>query len=168
MKAKPKRWPGFHIFTLLAGVVLLMVLFVSVGYFYTLSDTTDITAPRLDELRAKQREWLAKKPPAFRYEVRRDCRCDEAFRAPYIVTEDGPDISFRYSRNLENPNTVLPEPLTIDEVFALAEDALENADSTIVLYDALLAFPQTLDIDWSADDADDELRIEIHSFYSLH
>ncbi len=89
----------------------------------------------LDELAANRALWNSRKPAAFRYVV------DASPRD--LVSSDG---------------------LPISDAFDLLENAIDEADSVQVEYDAMFHFPSRFTIDWSSDTSGDENEYEIRDF----
>ena len=173
MKASVKPKPGFQVATLLAGVVLLMIVFVSAGYFFTIFDTApqDTPNPRLAEVTEREAQWLQQRPARYRYTVDRDCYCEPAFREPYTVTVDGELRSLGYSSSFENPNMdpVLnpPEPVEVIDLFQLLYNVAEHADALSVSYHSEFGYPEIIRIDWRESQADDEQYFTIRDFRVL-
>ena len=58
---------------------------------------------------------------------------------------------------MSNPE-FLPEPMTVEEMFALIQNAIdEKADAITVTYDATLGYPKELWVDYSKMMADEEM-----------
>jgi hypothetical protein len=128
MKHKPRRKPSFQATTFLAGVVLLLILFVSAGYMFFLHQPglSPDQEVALAELRARRASWEAKRPPAFRYEVERSCECTLDYTEPFDVVEyrDDPD-----------------NRAWIDEYFVKIEAAMLESTSAPVRYNPRFDFP---------------------------
>lgn len=141
MKHTNRRKLNFQTSTILAAVVLLVILFVSVGYMFFLHQpglTPDQEAA-LVELQARRASWQAKRPPAFRYEVERSCECPLDYVEPFDVVEyrDDPD---------NRP--------WIDEYFDRIETAMLDGDEVIVRYNPRFDFPN----DFTISDEDTFIR----------
>ena len=171
MKASVKPKPSFQVATLLAGVVLLMIVFVSVGYFFTIVDGTPPKDLVIAELEQRQAQWQAAEPASYAYTVDRECYCDALYREPFTVTVEPGLISFRYSRKFEKPNLDQalspPEPVTIDDLFQLLYNAAEHADSLSVSYDSNFGYPETIRIDWREAQADEEQYFTVRDFRAM-
>ncbi len=171
VKASVKPKPTFQVATLLAGVVLLMIVFVSVGYFFTIGDIAPPKDPAVAEVEQRQAQWLATRPSSYEYTVDRECYCAPDYREPYTVTVDGSLRSFSYSRTFEKPNLDQslnpPEPVSIDDLFQLLYNAAQHADSLSVSYDSEFGYPETIRIDWREMQADDEQYFTIRDFTAL-
>lgn len=128
MKHRSARKPGFQPTALIAGVLLLLVIFVSVGYFFFLS-TTPLTPEheaQLAELQLRRSEWIEKRPPAFRYEVQRECECPLEYTEPFKVVE--------YLDEADNYSW-------IDYYFDSLEDAIRSGIEVGVDYDPRYSYP---------------------------
>jgi len=134
MKHRSWRKPGFQPTSLIAGVLLIMIIFVSVGFFFFLHQP-GLTAGQevmLVELRERRAEWERKRPPAFRYEVERQCACPLDYTEPFTVIE--------YLDEADN------HPW-IDEFFQAIEESLLAGDPVTVSYDARYAYPNDFSLD---------------------
>jgi hypothetical protein len=134
MKHRAWRKPAFQPTSLIAGVFLLLVLFVAVGYFFfigTVGSSPERQA-MLSELQLRRGEWLEKRPPAFRYEVERVCECPLDYIKPFKVVEylDEPD-----NRSW------------IDDYFVRLEEAMGSADTVVIRYDPRYSYPNDFRID---------------------
>ena len=128
MKHKESKRQGFHPTTLIAGVALLLILFVCVAYFFFayqpgLSADQEGAIAMLQERRA---EWESKRPPAFRYEVERSCECPLDYIEPFDVVE-----------YLDDPANVP----WIDEFFVKIELAMLSGETVPVRYNPRFGFP---------------------------
>jgi hypothetical protein len=128
MKHRGSRKAAFQPTSLIAAVLLLLVIFVSVGYFFLLAD------PRLSAeqenmlalLQTRRDEWQAKRPPAFRYEIERECECPLEYVEPFTVVE--------YLDDPENQ-------AWIDDYFADLEAAIQARKDVAVGYDPRFSYP---------------------------
>jgi hypothetical protein len=133
MKHKEKKKTGFHPTTLIAGVALLLILFVCVAYFFFayqpgLSVDQEAALAKLQERRA---EWETKRPPAFRYEVERSCECPLDYIEPFDVVE------YR-----DDPANVP----WIDDYFVKIELAMLSGETVPVRYNPRFGFPNDFTI----------------------
>jgi hypothetical protein len=108
--------------------LLLLVVFVSVGYFFFLSDQS-LSAGQsemLAQLQSRRAEWRAKRPPAFRYVVQRECECALDYTEPFTVVEyrDDPD-----------------NHAWIDDYFVRLEAAIQSGDAVRIAYDPRFSYP---------------------------
>ena len=133
MKHRSGRKTGYQPTFLLAGVVLLLILFICVGYFFFLyqpglSPDQEVA---LTELRDRRTEWEAERPPAFRYEVERQCDCPLDYIEPFTVVE--------YLDEADNR-------AWLDEYFALLEKTMLAGEPVSVSYDARFGYPNDFTI----------------------
>lgn len=140
--------------TFMAAVVLLIVLFVTVGYFFVIPEPgfSDERQELLAELDERLDYWESRRPIAFRYVLDRDCECPGGAIEPYQVTEDANERSAVYAaeRYTEGPETRRPdmdEVLFIDAVFDHAKAAVLDADEVSVSFDPRFGFPSVVKID---------------------
>lgn len=134
MKHRKERPIVFQSTSILAGVIFLLILFVCVGYFFFLhqpglSPDQEIA---LVELRERRTEWEAERPPAFRYEVERQCECPLDYVEPFTVVE--------YLDEADNR-------AWIDEFFTLLEETMLTGEPVSVSYDARFGYPNDFTVD---------------------
>ncbi|MEO1201202.1 MAG: DUF6174 domain-containing protein [Pseudomonadota bacterium] len=142
-RGKRQRLP-FQVTTLIAGALLLLILFVSAGYFFWLMPVDD-GADGPSVVAGHYERWREREPEAYRYVVRRSCDCAREFLAAYTVTVRDGVTTHRFpipveagsGGFLESP----PEPDTIDDVFAAIAEATEAGRDVTAGYDRELGFP---------------------------
>jgi hypothetical protein len=174
MKSSQRPKPAFQTATLFAGVVLLLIVFVSAGYFFTIPaqpSAPDISDERRLLLEKSIAKWAKLSKTDLSYVVERDCYCAPDYREPYLVTVRGQDITFSYvraaadsARRAAQP----PEPLTVEDLFGLVDRAIDSAESVSVLYNAEFGYPETLTIDWSTRIADEDQRFIVRDVRATH
>ena len=168
---KHTKW-HFHTVTLIAGVALLLVLFISSAYFFVIPDPSmnaghPQIASRLDDATAL---WQERQPSHYRYVVERVCFCTPDYRRPYRVTIDGngPDFSFMGPVDAGGPGaTSPPEPFTIADLLTLLQRGVTEADAVEVAFDSRFGYPTHLRIDWSQQMADEEQEFYVRDFEVL-
>ena len=128
MKHRGKRSNGLQSTSLITGVLLLLIVFVSVGYFFFLYQPglSPVQDAALAELRERRAEWEEERPPAFRYEVERQCDCPLDYIEPFTVVE-----------YLDEPDN----HAWIDEFFVALEKAMLAGEPVVVSYDARFGYP---------------------------
>jgi len=128
MKHRAPRKPGFQPTSLIAGVLLLLVVFVSVAYFFFLASSG--LSPEqenvLTHLNDRRDEWRARRPPAFRYEIERECECPLDYIEPFTVIE--------YRDDPENQ-------AWIDDYFERIEEAIRGGSNVTVRHDPRFSYP---------------------------
>lgn len=170
MQHRPWRKTGYQITTLIAVALLLLILFVTAGYFFALDQPA--VEPGREPLTAafdSNRDlWNSRRPIAFEYVVERECFCDDDYRRPYLAREKDDLRVAVYASPLvdadEPAATMPPEPVWLDDLFGLIEDAIRNAAAVSVTYDPAFGFPTRVDIDWSQQAADEEQRFRVRDF----
>jgi len=133
MKHRCWRKTGFQPTSLIAAVLLLLVVFVSLGYFFFLAEP-HVSAEQerlLAELQVRRSEWVEKRPPAFRYEVERDCECPLDYTEPFKVVE--------YLDEADNHSW-------IDDYFIDLEEAIRSGDAVDIRYDPRYSYPNDFNI----------------------
>lgn len=169
MKHRPARKSSYQLTNFIAVLLLLFIVFVSVGYFFVVDGPT--TDPRRAELRAEFSRnlelWESRTPAAYGYNVARRCACGSDHLRPYRVSARDDLARFAYASPLAGgPADVEgspPEPLQIADLFRIIDDHLEQAESIEVSYDPAFGFPTRLVLDRSAA-IDDELRVDVYDF----
>jgi len=133
MKHRSGRTTGFQSTSLITGASLLLILFVSVGYFFFLHQPglSPDQKSALVELHERRAEWEDERPPSFRYEVERQCDCQLDYIEPFTVVED-----------LNEPDT----RAWIDEFFAMIEETMLAGAPVSVSYDARFGYPNDFTI----------------------
>ena len=133
MKHRSVRKTGYQPTFLLAGVVLLLILFICVGYFFFLHQPglSPDQETALTELRERRTEWEVERPPAFRYAVERQCPCPPEYTEPFTVVE--------YLDETDNR-------AWIDDFFVLLEEAILAGESASASYDARFGYPNDFTI----------------------
>lgn len=131
MKHRGVRESGFQPTSLIAGVLLLLVMFMSVAYFFFLTGLSPEQETLLAQLQERRAEWQDKRPPAFRYEIERECECPLDYIEPFTVVEyrDAPD-----------------NQAWIDEYFQQLEDAILDGGDVAISYDPRFSYPNDFHI----------------------
>ena len=133
MKHRSERKSSSQPTALIASVLLLLILFICVAYFFFLHQP-GLSADQqvaLTELRDRRAEWDAERPPAFRYEVERQCDCPLDYIEPFTVVE-----------YLDEPDN----HAWIDGFFAAIETTMLAGEPTSVSYDARFGYPNDFTI----------------------
>lgn len=128
MTQRRRHKTGFQPTSLIAGVLMLLILFVSVGYFFFLAGNgfSPEQETLLAQLQERRAEWQGRRPPAFRYEIERECECPLDYIEPFTVIEyrDDPD-----------------NHAWIDEYFEKIDIAIRAGSDVSVRYDPRFAYP---------------------------
>ncbi|MDJ0759291.1 MAG: DUF6174 domain-containing protein [Woeseiaceae bacterium] len=163
---KPK--PGFQTATLLAGVIMLLIIFVSAGYILTLPapEQTDSSDTRLQEIDSQRRLWQRRRPDAYEYVVDRDCNCDADYADPYRVTVDATGKTFRFDADYGAPGLGYgpAEPADIDLLFDLIEAAIVAGHTVFVFYDSDYGYPTNARIIRDGASLDEEYTFDVRGF----
>jgi len=156
--------------THVAVALLLLILFVSVGYFFLVPQPEPPLEKdaMLAEMTRQQEIWESDKPLSFRYVVRRTCFCGPEIVTPYIATEDHGhqtaefrvEIESRPSEFLKSP----PNPMWISDIYSELADAFASASDPLieVSYDNQLGYPVSANIRYPMPDA--YFRYDIQDF----
>ena len=154
--------------TLVAVALLLMILFVSVGYFFLIPQpgSSQQNTELLAQMTLQREHWEDMRPSSFRYVVRRSCFCDSETVTPYVAKEERGYKTVEYRVELESgPGKFLKsprDPLWIDNIFVELADALASEHEPLVdvTYDETLGYPETVNIVYPQPDA--------YILYSIH
>jgi len=145
----------------IAVILLVLILFVSVGYFFFLA-RPDEQALRLElvaEFEANVALWGRERPARFGYSVDRTCDCPAEDDRPYQVREIDGRREARFAIPVEastgNSISAPPRPLWIDDIFGIIERALRSGSIIEVRYDQALGYPRSVII---APDEEYEIR----------
>lgn len=169
MKHRPARKASYQLINFIAILLLMFIVFVSVGYFFMID--TSKPDPRhaglRDELGRNLELWESRRPAAYSYRIARRCDCGPDHLRPYRVTEDGDEPRFEYASPLAGgPDGVdgsPPEPLRIADLFGLVGSSLGRGEAIEVSYDPAFGFPTRLVLDGPAA-AGGELTVDVYDF----
>lgn len=152
MQHRPHKKTRFQATALIAVVFLLLILFISVGYFFTVSER-----PRNGEqeqvlaaLRSNNELWQVNRPASYRYIVERDCVCPAEFTRPYVVTVDQGIRTASYvltpDEDVRGPSKDPPEAVWLDDLFVIAARSATGPDRVDVIFDPRFGFPTSVKI----------------------
>jgi hypothetical protein len=164
---------GFQITTPIAAVILLLIVFVSLGYFFieTIPGLPPDNGVVLKSAEENSRVWSAGRPAAFRYVVDRDCECASEEKRPYVVTERGSERQAVFPVPVEaDDGTLLTEPadpVWIDDTFGLLEAADLQNQVVSARFNAEFGFPMSFTIRQNSSSADTITTYEIRDFEIL-
>lgn len=133
MKHRSERKSDYQPTSLIAGALLLLILFICVAYFFFLYQPglSPAQEAALSELHERRTEWEDERPLAFRYEVERRCECPLEYTEPFTVVE--------YLDESDNR-------AWIDGFFASIEASMLAGDLVSVSYDARFGYPNDFTI----------------------
>lgn len=170
MQHRPWKKTGFQPTTLIAIVVLVVILFISVGYFFVIPnlDAARKQDQLLAELQTNEERWRANRPVSFQYVVDRDCICTEAYREPYMAIHAGDSVTVRYIALLDTDGPdgsgTPPDPVNVDGLFAAAADIVVGQGDVEVTFDPRFGYPSTLRIDRPGRANGGDVTITIRDF----
>ena len=136
MKHRDWRKARYQPTSLVAIVLLMLIIFVSVGYFFSIPEPGQSAHEQmlLMELHANKQAWEEKRPPAYRFVVQRSCDCPLEERQPFAVSEDLDSMS--------------PGKGWLDDLFVTIEAALGNSAQVAVSYDPRFNYPSSIRISY--------------------
>jgi hypothetical protein len=148
MTRKYQPTTRYEFTTHVAVVLLLLILFVSVGYFFFLGKP-DEHALRLElaaALETSLATWERQRPGAFRYVVDRSCDCPKEDSTRYIVTSRGGQREAEFPIPVESSAGIFimvpPNPVWIEDIFGLAEEAVASGLAIEARYHQRYGFPE--------------------------
>ena len=170
MQKRPRRNGVYQSTTHVAFALLLVILFVFVGYFFFIPQPGESpqNSAMVAEMQTQQANWERNKPLSFRYVVRRFCFCGAEVVTPYVATEERGYKTAAFRIELESGSGQFlsspHEPVWIADIYSELANALASADSPLieVSYDAKLGYPTSVSIRYPMPDAD--MRYEVQDF----
>ena len=139
MRHRPWKTTTYQSTTLIAGVVLLLILFALAGYYFVLPDLE--RSQQADQLLAnvdvEWQRWNSTKPVSYRYVVERECYCPGEDTSPYTVTVAGDSMT----------DALSPNAIRIDDLFLIASNAASASRRVDVVFDARFGYPTRVTID---------------------
>jgi hypothetical protein len=137
-----------------------MLLLVALGAAACGSPTDGSGVPRTERERFEQNlaVWRAQGISDYRFEYRHICFCAPSVTDPVaMVVRGGAVVSITYlTTGAPVPADRFDQFLTVEELFELAGQALEEAASVTIDYHPTLGYPTRVDVDWRREIADDE------------
>jgi hypothetical protein len=108
-------------------------------------------------LNRAERLWLSQHLPDYDYEYQIGCFC-RFVGGVYVQVRGGVVMAATRAADGEalSPDE-LDEVPSVLELFAIARQALEEADEVEIEYDPTLGYPTLIDIDWHDEAIDDEV-----------
>ncbi len=110
------------------------------------------------ELEHNRSVWARTGAQDYQITVERSCFCPDV--SPIRVTVEGGDVVEAVRLVPDDPQTLAPSDyedwFTIEGLFDVAEEALDDADEVTVDFDVDHGFPTAIEIDWMAEAIDDE------------
>nr|WP_044501101.1 DUF6174 domain-containing protein [Nostoc sp. PCC 7107] len=160
------RWP------VVISAALLMPLSLNTP---AISQSTVETAQRsaannLQQLRFNRRLWNQQNIRNYRYTLSNSCFCVPEARGPVIITvKNGITTSITTTTGVPVSNPEFFERYkTIPKLFNVIADAIaRRADNIDVQYKNQLGYPRQISIDYSFQQADEELYLTIENFQAL-
>jgi len=128
------------------------------------SPTPEPTALASAEYHEAVNRWTTAAISDYRFTIQRRCECPEEWSAPTVVTvRDGVAVS----ATIEGSPAPEGAALTIDDLFAEIDDALNQPVDTLVTYDPDLGIPLDVQLDLEAIAVDGGLSLTVSDFERL-
>ena len=143
---KPKT--SYQVTNHFAVLLVLLIIFVSIGYFLLLGKPEETAAnlAATDALAEARARWAENAPEHYRYVIDRACDCPPETRAAYIVTVSPTGRSAAYPIPVESAAgealTAPPDPVWIEDLFGLVERPLLSGSAVEVTYHYLYGYPE--------------------------
>jgi hypothetical protein len=131
-----------------AVLLVLLIIFVAVGYFLLLGKPEETAAnlAALEELAEARIRWSENAPDMYRYVVDRHCECPPETGAAYIVTVSPTERMAAFPIPVEAASGAIldapDDPVWIEDLFALIERALQSGSIVDPSYHYLYGYPQ--------------------------
>jgi len=146
--------------THLAVALLLLILFVSAGYFFLIPAPERSPGPDavLAEVERNRESWENNRPLSYRYVVRRSCFCEAIVESAYVATEQRGQKTAAFRVAVESGLGEFldapPSPVWIADIFGqLIEATGVNPSPVIdVRYDARYRYPASVNIQYAQRD----------------
>jgi hypothetical protein len=120
------------------------------------------------EFEKNQQKWNTQKPGEYSYQLKVGCFCPPDITRPVTITVSGGTSSLTYADDgTQVSNDFFIKYNTIEKIFDVALNALQNADETQITYDEKYGFPTSINIDMYKDAIDDETSYTISDFRPL-
>ena len=135
-----------------AAILLILILFVSVGYYFFLAkpDEGARRAGMMAEYEAAAALWATERPSRYRYTVDRACDCPAEDDRSYVVTEIDGRRTAEFPIPVESVSGELipapPRPLWIDDIFGIIVRAIRSGTVIDVRYDQALGYPEFVEV----------------------
>ena len=138
----------FQVTTLIAGALLLLILFVTAGYFFWLVPGDGSRG--VEPAERHEARWREAEPAAYRYVVRRRCDCPRDRLAAYVVTVDRGETTFAFPIPVEADGggflDAPVDPDAIANIFAAIDLASASGHEVSAGYDRQYGFPVAVTI----------------------
>ena len=159
--------------SLIAVVLLLMIIFVSVGFFFFLAKPEELAlrTAMTESFEAAAARWRERRPPAYRYVVDRYCDCPPEVDRAYVVTVDGSGRRAEFPIPVESSAGLLldspPSPVWLSSLMSEIEQTLRDDRPVEVRDNYLFGYPEFVDLAPGAGKPGTVTRFEIRDFEVL-
>lgn len=150
MSKKYRLTGNYQLTSHIAVVLVVLVVFLSVGYFFFLGRPHEqaLHIDMTDHLVSSKALWQKRRPASYRYVVDRACNCPDEDDRAYTVTVTNGRPSAHFPIPVESSTGTLitepPRPLWLDDVFEVVEKALRAGGDIEVRYDPSWGFPRSV------------------------
>jgi hypothetical protein len=125
---------------------------------YSPTDGSGVPRGEREVLQRNLALWRGQGLTSYRFQYQHRCFCPPAVTDPVsIVVRGGEVVSVTsVATGQAVPADRFEQYLTVDALFALAQQALDEAASVTIGYDPAYGYPARVDVDWRREIADDE------------
>jgi Family of unknown function (DUF6174) len=140
------------------GCALLLAAALPGAGCYSPTDGSGMPRGERERLEQNLALWRSQGLTSYRFQYQHRCFCPPAVTDPVsIVVRGGEIVSVTYvATGQAVPPERFEQYLTVDALFVLARQALDEAASVTIGYDASYGYPARVDVDWRREIADDE------------
>jgi len=170
MKSKTSKVSPSQTTTYLAVVVLLVIVFVSVGYHFMVVAPSGVPDQPgiLREFKANLQRWVERRPVSARYVVDRNCACAAEISEAYVALEERSKKTAEFPPHVQDRfddrDAVPRDPLWIDELFDVVRLAISDGTLKSVNYDVEFGYPSFVQLQAGAANATGVEQFEIRDF----
>lgn len=158
-----------HLLPIVAATLLLLIVFASaipLFHWFQLDDLPEGAG----QLAERREQWRASGTESYEFVIQKDCSCAFPGNVPVrMVVRDSLNIAAYDSRQVYDPRAdkIDNMPLSVEELFALAESAAQRAELVSVSYDKSYAFPNRIELDPDTDVEGDTVTWSVNSFNEI-
>ncbi|MBU7583131.1 MAG: hypothetical protein KAF91_09525 [Nostoc sp. TH1S01] len=165
------QWMQLHWPIVISAALLMPLSFNTPAISQSTVETAQKSANEdLRQLRRNRRLWNQQNIRNYRYTLSNSCFCTPEARGPVIITvKNGitASITTTTGEPVSNPE-FFERYKTIPKLFNVIADAIaRKADNIDVQYNNQLGYPTQISIDYSFQQADEELYLTIENFQTL-
>ena len=153
-----------------AVLLVLLIIFVSIGYFLLLGKPEETAAnlASLEQLAEARNRWSENAPSSYHYVVDRSCDCPPETSAAYAVTVEPTGRSAAFPIPVEAASGGMldapADPVWIEDLFVLIERVLQSGGAVDTTYHYLYGYPEAAEFASGSDAASRPDVYEVRDF----